>query len=142
MQAAWFVRWTPVFLWMIAIFWVSHQPKSTLEAAQPSSLFHANNFIWGSSLELSPDTIAGKSAHVVVFGALAFLIWQAGSSVWLTLAGTALYGLLDELHQSVIPGRTPRLADVLFDVLGALLVIGWICWSRRSREVSLVLRSD
>lgn len=45
---------------------LSHQPKSTLEPAQPSSLFDMTNLVWGSILDLSWDTIAGKSAHIVV----------------------------------------------------------------------------
>ena len=43
---------------------------------------------------------------------------------WLTIALTATYGLLDEYHQSYVPGRDASLADSLADITGAVLGAG------------------
>jgi len=34
-----------------------------------------------------------------------------------------LYGVTDEFHQSYTPGREPRVRDVVFDTIGAILTI-------------------
>lgn len=120
------LRWLPVLLWMSTIFLISHQPKSSLEPAQPSALFDVTNLVWGSLLDLSWDTIAGKTAHVLVFGMLAALLWWACASKHLAFWGSAVYAVTNEVHQLFVPGRTPRLTDVVFYVLGALLVILWL----------------
>jgi VanZ family protein len=46
---------------------------------------------------------------------------------------TLAYGLADELHQSLVPDRNGRLADVLVDGAGALvgLVVAWLVLARR-----------
>jgi len=44
--------------------------------------------------------------------------WMAALSA--TVLGT-LYGTTDELHQALVPGRSPEPADLLADVLGAAL---------------------
>ena len=44
------------------------------------------------------------------------------------LAACALFGVLDEFHQSLVPGRHASAADVLADVTGAALALlaGWL----------------
>ena len=120
-------RWLPVLGWMGLIFLLSHQPKADLAAAQPSAFLSPDAVAWNRFWQLfftvDWDTVAGKSAHVVVFGILAYLFWQARSHVRFVLWSTILYGLSDEIHQLFIPGRTGKLSDVLFDSLGAILVV-------------------
>ena len=62
--------------------------------------------------------------------------WPAASA-WRTASFaifvTALWGLSDEIHQALVPGRSAELADVLADVSGALAgAIGWHLFSNRS----------
>ena len=38
------------------------------------------------------------------------------------------YAITDELHQAFVPGRTPKLLDVLIDSSGALLGIRMYVW--------------
>ena len=48
----------------------------------------------------------------------------AGLLVWIPIGVTllvALFGLLDEYHQSFVPGRNPALGDALADLAGGLL---------------------
>ena len=71
-----------------------------------------------------------KAVHVFAYAVLGILLMgalRAGSNGYrisqlllaASLAGT--YGLLDEYHQSFVPGRDPALGDVVADVAGGLL---------------------
>jgi hypothetical protein len=70
-------------------------------------------------------------AHVLFFGLLTILIYRAlrGSgfkrkkSGYYTLYVLIIYALTDELHQSFVPGRDARIHDVVFDTIGAVIVI-------------------
>ena len=68
-----------------------------------------------------------KFAHVLVFGALGFLVSRAlrASAVdrapWWTMVIVILYALSDETHQSFVPGRSPSLLDVGVDAIGGIL---------------------
>ena len=72
-----------------------------------------------------------KTAHMGVYALLAWLWWRALSPrrkagwpvLFAALTLTVLYGISDEIHQLFIPGRYGRLADVLFDASGALVMI-------------------
>lgn len=97
---------------MALIFWLSSQP---LPVALPNQ--------------------GDKVVHGLVFGLLAGLWVWALPAVW---AGTwipvvlgalvaAFWGVLDEIHQYFVPGRTATPGDALADGLGAVLgaVVGW-----------------
>jgi VanZ family protein len=60
--------------------------------------------------------------------------WPAGRIVWATLLWCALVATLDELHQRLVPGRTPLLSDVLIDLAGAMLgmVAMALWWGKRA----------
>lgn len=67
-----------------------------------------------------------KVAHAGVFAVLCVLLlfgarfpsgWRAAP--WIGLA--CLYGLLDEIHQSFVPGRSVEVLDGVADVVGAVL---------------------
>ncbi len=89
----------------------------------------------GSDLEgLGLGSFLGNGAHVAVFGVLGglvFLAWPgplARRLPWST-GVTLAYGIVDELHQAMVPGRSASFADVLSDVAGGLLagcVLVWI----------------
>lgn len=128
-QRTWPKRWLPVAAWCALIFFLSHQTKADFASVQPSGITQtpASTF-----LGINADVLVGKSAHIFLFGVLAALLWRATGSNVLTLLLVLFYGVLDEWHQSFVPGRTPRLTDVGFDVAGALiaLVICWALWGR------------
>lgn len=84
------------------------------------------------------NLIFRKSAHVIVFGILAFLFFNSLRSyrvsyvfAWLL---TVSYAIFDEWHQSFIAGRVSSVKDVLFDGLGAfftlLIVYFFIRWKK------------
>ncbi len=92
-----------------------------------------------------------KIGHFAVYGALATAWVRCGqpgqrpTAFWMALAfgWAAGFGLLDELHQSRVPGRFFEWADWLADVLGAGTAVAlyrWCPWWRTPLEWSLLRR--
>jgi VanZ family protein len=88
--------------------------------------------------DLLRDLLA-KLAHVVEYGVLALLtahlLRQYGVErrkrlMWAILFA-ALYGAGDEWHQSFVPGREPRVTDVLIDAAGAAAGLWLAAWAGR-----------
>lgn len=102
--------WVPATLWVGVIFALSSQP------ALPS-----------------PASVGDKQAHALAYGLLALLClmgltgWRsrriAGASLLGAFVIAVLYGVSDEIHQSFVPGRTPDVADVAADAMGAALAL-------------------
>jgi VanZ family protein len=110
------VRFLPAIGVMAVIFLLSHQQGDDLPPLFP----HFD-----------------KIAHFFIYGLLAAALvgaFQPGlrqSRPWPVVGAIVLwcliYGLSDEFHQSFIPGRSPSLADIVADTLGAVVVsLGWI----------------
>jgi VanZ family protein len=112
-------RWLPAIVLMGVIFLFSSIPSEEM----PSLGF------W--------DTLIKKGGHMLGYGMLALAFWFAlkwkGKHAWTALIFAIIYGLLDEFHQSFVPGRNPSLIDALgFDGGGAtvlLLITYW--WKKR-----------
>jgi VanZ family protein len=76
-----------------------------------------------------PDYLSDKLAHMAVYGLLGLLVVRALSDGRLAqvswgraaaaLGISLLYGLSDEWHQSMVPGRHSELMDVVADAVGA-----------------------
>ncbi len=102
-----FLKYLPVTLWMIVIFYLSS--RTDLPRAE------------GFYLEF----LLKKSGHVISYFVLSLL--------WLKTLGTKnsdksiLYSLgyafTDEIHQLFVPGRTGTLTDIIFDSLGISLAV-------------------
>ena len=79
----------------LAIFWLSSMPASSIFSPGP------------------PDGMLNaafkKSAHMVMYGALATSIYRAfelrPGAVWWAFLITLAYGVSDEWHQSFVPAR-------------------------------------
>ncbi len=106
-------RWAPPLAWMGVIYVLSAQP-SLPSAPEP----------W-------LDVVLKKSGHALAYGLLAWLYLRAlrGKAPpserlrLLSLVLAVAYGATDEVHQAFVPGRTPRLTDVLIDGVGATLAM-------------------
>jgi len=116
-----FKNWLTVLLWCGLIF-----VGSSLPSAQVSS-----NWLI--------DFVAHKLVHLIEYGVLFVLLHRALRVsypkistlrvVGLSLILTVVYGLLDEYHQTFLPGRQGRWRDVMVDGVGGLT--GW--WYLRLR---------
>lgn len=94
---------------LAGIFLLSHQPS--LDILPPlfpmqDKVFHiVEYFLLGISLLLNRDLCPG------------------GRGVLFAIAAGALWGALDEIHQSFIPGRDCSLADFCADIIGLALAM-------------------
>ena len=108
----WSVRMIPLVGVMGVIFYFSHQP--------------------GSALQLPDFYDSDKLFHALAYATLGSAYLLGLKPFWkehfLPLAGSTLilcllYGLLDEYHQSFIPGRSVSVGDVAADVCGGLVAV-------------------
>ena len=89
-----------------------------------------------SSISISPGDMPGPefkakdlTLHTVEFFILAFLFLRAfvkekwKMPFYFAVLFTILYGCLDELHQLFVDGRILSFLDVVFNSIGALLVL-------------------
>ena len=107
--------WSPVAVYMAAIFYVS----SLSDVSLP-----------GGVSDVSLHSLAYLGLAVVVVRALAGGVpRRIGPGVVLgALLITVAYGASDEVHQMFVPGRSAEWRDLLADAAGALIgTIG--CWA-------------
>jgi VanZ family protein len=81
------------------------------------------------------DGFVKKSGHVVVFSLLALSFWHGlgwkSGKIGLAWGMAFLYAVLDEYHQSFVPGRNAWWADVAIDSAAAALAL-WTAWRWRA----------
>jgi len=84
----------------------------------------------------APPTVQ-NALHVPAYAVLAFA-WRWALSTWSSTPRTktigawlitSVYGVLDEWHQSYVPGRYASLMDVSLDVLGTAVGISLGAWN-------------
>ena len=107
-------RWWPALAWMGGIFYLSQR---------------------STPMGVSASNAGAIVAHLGLYLALALLLYwalagsggdsRADAPAWvpatLAFALAVLYGVLDELHQAFVPGRTASEVDLGVDAAGALL---------------------
>lgn len=106
------VRIFAVVLAMAAVWWSSSQEGQLLGSGGVASFVH-------------------NSGHIVAFGAIAGLVLCALAEptqwvplhAWIAIAVAGCYGMVDELHQSYVPGRSCTVSDGISDVVGAMLMM-------------------
>lgn len=106
------IRILAVVIAMAAIWWASSQEGQLLGSGDVGSFVH-------------------NSGHIVAFGAIAGLVLcaQAEPGQWtsvhasIAVAVAGCYGVVDELHQSYVPGRSCTVSDGISDVVGATLMM-------------------
>jgi VanZ family protein len=79
------------------------------------------------------DFIFKKAAHMFVYAILYLLLFRAYAqtshhqlnhkSYIIPLSIALLYAIVDEFHQSTVPGRYPTMRDVGYDLLGMATVL-------------------
>jgi len=75
--------------------------------------------------------------HAVFFTILSFLVANAIARYrprrlwWWTIVLVSIFGIVDELAQSMVPLRSPSMADLVADVVGAFAgAVGWTILAR------------
>jgi VanZ family protein len=115
----------PAIVWALVIFTASSFPAAKL----PRFVFKIND----------------KLIHVSIFLVFGLFVYRAlelkvrrGSfelrRALLTVSAVAAYGILDELHQIFVPGRTPDIWDVAADTVGGILSALILYFVYRGRE--------
>jgi len=105
--------WLPVILWSLVIFWFSSRTFPV-----------SSEMYW-------KDFMVKKTAHLIEYAVLSILYFRAFKESGLERKNAAIvaiilcfvYGASDEIHQSFIPGREPRVRDTLIDAFGAGLAM-------------------
>ncbi|MDT8388607.1 MAG: VanZ family protein [Thiogranum sp.] len=104
---------------MALLFYLSHQTGLDLPSlfSWQDKLFHACAYAVLSGLLLA--------GHPLPDGGYTWR--QAGISALIA----SLYGISDELHQALVPGRSSDVLDWLADTTGALLAVIVLVWLSR-----------
>ena len=142
-------------------------PKVRVESLGPRLLIlrywgpvwlYVGFIFFGSSISNPPEAIASvlkefsdKVLHLCEYsllGALSYRAcrhaagpWVARHAVTVAVAGCALYGLSDEVHQLFVPFRQGDPLDLLADAMGAMLGAWswrWVEWRNRGAAESFL----
>ncbi len=118
------VVWAPAALWAACLFFLGEV------RAMPPGLV---------ALLVIPDKFAHFALYLVFGGLIGWTRSHGGAEVphGVLLAAAAVYAAFDEWHQSLVPGRTPELADWWADVAG--LAVGYVAFAFAGRQSSLEL---
>jgi VanZ family protein len=75
-----------------------------------------------------------KVAHFVTFGLITALLWRgtAGRAPLAVLGAVVTFAALDELHQTLMPGRAAEVLDFVADAAAAAAVCGVLFIRRKS----------
>ena len=124
-----------VVFWMAIIFKLSAQPgeQSNLLSTKVTTLIVSLAKLFSPDVNvLSLNYLVRKGAHFAAYLVLGIIVLFAmrridlmgKQGVVFTLLLCISYAITDELHQAFVPGRTPKMLDVLIDSSGASLGIG------------------
>jgi len=119
--------WIPAAVTMAGIAFLSHQSHlPDVSIKPPDWLLHGIEF--------------GVLAAACLYGATRGFDrrYRSGKAAMLALSIAVVFGALDELHQSFVPGRDVSLHDWISDSIGALLVvlILVLVWNRSAGDSS------
>lgn len=133
---------------LVAIWLFSAQSAAESSGLSGSLARFLMRMPFGDNLELVEDLdhILRKMAHFTIYGMLGVSLagtvinWRKGRVIALAVAVGAVVAMLDELHQSFVPGRGPSWSDVLLDttgvIVGVMVVLGLrlMYWRRKAKN--------
>jgi VanZ family protein len=116
-------QWIPVIAWGAIIFTLSTSAFSAANTARTIDpiLRWLLPGMTAASIEVA-HTLIRKSAHFMEYGVLFWLLVRGpmADRPYTALMLCVAYALLDEGHQTFVPGRSASLYDVALDSTGAL----------------------
>jgi VanZ family protein len=103
-----------LLVFVISLFWLGTKPE------------------WVELFFIHPPM--DKLLHLVVFGFIATLLWFSllDSQPFRNFIFTAIIGVMDELHQYYIPGRTASFGDFSADLVGIAFSVWALDYARRN----------
>ena len=118
--------WAPLVLALAAVYWLSSLSQVPGARYANDKLLHVAGYaglgvlalraFHGGIARLRPGPTVGAAAVIVV------------------------WGILDELHQSFVPGRDATVTDVVADVIGfALAAVAIAAWTSLARDRAAAL---
>lgn len=135
------IRFVPAMLWYLLIWSMSAQPAAQSGNTSGSTIGTLLTLIGTDYARLSAGVqitvvellsfYVRKGAHMFLFFVLAFLLWYGFAALIgnrprraLCAAGfCAILAALDEYHQTLVPGRSGEMRDVLVDLSGSLIAL-------------------
>jgi VanZ family protein len=142
------VNWALVILWMILIFSFSTEPFSSEKSTPFLAALLADLLPHGLARHMETIVyLIRKLSHWSEYFILGILLIRALKAqiprqpalrrmLWSILLAT-LYAVTDEYHQTLVPGRSANLLDVVIDSFGALCGTLWCHLRNRSDNSSL-----
>lgn len=107
-----------VLVWCGLIFILSNSPRITTVDSQVI------------------DFALKKIAHFIEYFILGMLTYRATNNILISISFCILFAVSDEFHQSFIPGREPRVRDVIIDSFGSITAI--IIWNNLSQNLKKI----
>jgi VanZ family protein len=109
--------------WFCIIFLITETPEASSE--------HTLHIVQEAGGEEWLNGVFRVCAHLFMFGVQGLLVYfllnpnlfYDKKKLLLSLFVVVLLATLDEFHQSMMPGRFPRLVDVFTDLVGAVVCI-------------------
>lgn len=134
--------WLLVFIWVALIFWFSSQAMKETTQQTYDILVRLGLATKAELIKSTDPDIAllkfliRKGAHLILFTVMGSLMtiavynkthWRKRALIMSSWLLTSLLGVLDEIHQYFVPGRSMLATDMLLDSAGALLgvIVTW-----------------
>lgn len=116
-------------VWRVVLRWV------------PAALYAANLWALSSRAGRGPLPVNAYLLHFLGYGGFGALVWAAlavpgRSGLRVAVAAAAIagaYGVMDEIHQSYVPGRVADPLDAAADLAGAAVAAGGLSAVLRPR---------
>lgn len=112
------VRVSALVLGAASLWWSSSRPREAASVSMATAFLH-------------------NAAHPAAFGVLGVLGWSICGSPPVGFLVAAAYGLVDELHQRHVLGRSCSIVDWVSDCAGAALAIWVIAKVSANQRLSL-----
>lgn len=142
-----FKAWGPVIIWMVVIFYLSHQPAEQSSGLSNGITLLVSNIIQNIlpifKIDYTALTfIVRKLAHLIAYLILGYLLMRALSQreeLSFRIIGQAfficvMFAISDEIHQLFIPGRSGEVRDVIIDSIGVIFGIAIFYLLHRRKE--------
>ncbi|MGH9870620.1 MAG: VanZ family protein [Candidatus Polarisedimenticolia bacterium] len=116
--------WIAVALYAGLIAWISHIPNLAPPGNTPDWIMHVGEY---------------GGLALLVSGAIGARHRTGPLALTVGVAACLAFAVSDELHQSVVPGRSASVRDFAFDAIGLVVGLaafaGWRAWRGRRIDV-------